>query len=296
MKRSGLIILSGFFWLTLGLTGRLAASEIRIRPERPVGGQGILVELAASDSEIVRVRHQERLYHAYRASSGGREIFLPLRVGAAGSLPVLVERISADSAVEKTDLALEVSARPAESVKISAGGVRMRRRQPSRAEERDLVLDSLRRCSETRRWKEVFIRPLQGKPGTGFGVTRWRGDYQARHWGVDFIAQKGTPVAAVNSGLVVLAEHGYNIYGNLVVVDHGQGVVSAYFHLDRILKKQGDVVERGETIGTVGSTGWSSGPHLHLALYLQGAPVDPLWFIDFTRTLSGAAPGGAKSP
>ena len=98
------------------------------------------------------------------------------------------------------------------------------------------------------------------------------------HFGVDFGAKRGTPLRAVGDGQVIYAGW-MRGYGKVVKIDHGGGFVSLYAHQSKILVKLRQRVKRGETIGKVGSTGRSTGPHLHFGLYLRGKPVDPLHYI-----------------
>ncbi len=68
-----------------------------------------------------------------------------------------------------------------------------------------------------------------------------------------------------------------------MMIDHGQGVVSCYFHLNKFLKQEGDTVARGEAVAETGKSGWATGPHLHFGIYLQGDAVDPLWWIKYSN-------------
>jgi murein DD-endopeptidase MepM/ murein hydrolase activator NlpD len=95
------------------------------------------------------------------------------------------------------------------------------------------------------------------------------------HRGVDFRGTRGQPVYALADGKVVLAEKMY-YEGNFTVIDHGNRIFSHYMHQDTILVKEGQLVKGGEKIGTVGSTGVSTGPHLHVSLVVNGTQVDPL--------------------
>jgi murein DD-endopeptidase MepM/ murein hydrolase activator NlpD len=94
------------------------------------------------------------------------------------------------------------------------------------------------------------------------------------HSGIDFAADRGEPVVAANRARVALVGE-FFFPGRLVVLDHGLGLHTLYFHLDRIDVAEDAVVERGERIGTVGSTGRATGPHLHFGALLQRARVDP---------------------
>jgi murein DD-endopeptidase MepM/ murein hydrolase activator NlpD len=94
------------------------------------------------------------------------------------------------------------------------------------------------------------------------------------HTGVDFAADRGTPIVASNRGKVALLGD-FFFAGRLVVLDHGLGLYTLYFHLDGVTVTEGQIVERGQTLGTVGTTGRSTGPHLHFAAQLGRARVNP---------------------
>ncbi len=115
---------------------------------------------------------------------------------------------------------------------------------------------------------------------SGFGVRRNPfGKGYEFHDGVDFAAWYGVPVYATAPGTVVFAGWS-NLFGYHVILDHGYGYRTLYGHLSRIRVKRGQRVERGQRIGDVGSTGRSSGPHLHYSVYLEGKPVDPRDYLD----------------
>jgi murein DD-endopeptidase MepM/ murein hydrolase activator NlpD len=94
------------------------------------------------------------------------------------------------------------------------------------------------------------------------------------HGGTDYAAPTGTPVVAVNSGRVALVGD-FFFPGRLVAIDHGLGLYTLYFHLDSVAVSQGDRVERGQTVGTVGATGRATGPHLHFGAHVAGSRIDP---------------------
>lgn len=139
--------------------------------------------------------------------------------------------------------------------------------------------------------------PLQPMPpGRNFGTRRVFNDVpRSPHSGIDFAAQPGTAVHATADGLVVLAaEHFYA--GNSVFVDHGDGLVSMYFHLAHITVKEGQEVARGDVIGAVGATGRVTGPHLHFGLRWRGSRIDPSALLETLDALptvvSQQAPDG----
>jgi hypothetical protein len=133
-----------------------------------------------------------------------------------------------------------------------------------------------RTITPERLWRGRFVRPVAGeKPPTGFGARRIiNGKTRAPHSGADYAAERGTPVVASNSGKVALVAD-FFFPGRLVAVDHGLGVYTLYFHLDSVAVTDGEVVDRGQRLGTVGATGRATGPHLHFGVQVGGARIDP---------------------
>lgn len=133
--------------------------------------------------------------------------------------------------------------------------------------------------------EDIFFNQSFGLPlfnnkkiGSRFGEIRKTGDQEIRHLGIDLTADLGTPVASINSG-VVRKTYFDEIYGNSIIIDHGHGIFSAYFHLNSIKAKENDSVKKGTIIGTVGKTGYATAPHLHLSIKINGSSVDPLRFV-----------------
>jgi murein DD-endopeptidase MepM/ murein hydrolase activator NlpD len=126
-------------------------------------------------------------------------------------------------------------------------------------------------------WKGRFIDPLPGKAvGTPFGVRRIINDIPKNsHSGVDITADEGDPVKAPNDGVVILVDNQF-FSGNSVVLDHGQGIYTMFFHLSKATVKYGQAVRKGDVIALVGATGRATGAHLHWGVRVQGAKVDPL--------------------
>jgi len=130
-------------------------------------------------------------------------------------------------------------------------------------------------------WNSPFINPNKGRLSTGYGVRRYyNGKFASNyyHRGVDYAGGYGSPVVAPADGRVALVgreSQGFRVHGNVIGIDHGQGVTSNFMHLSRIDVKEGDFVKAGQLIGAIGSTGASTGPHLHWGLYVNGQAVDP---------------------
>ena len=125
----------------------------------------------------------------------------------------------------------------------------------------------------------AFMLPAKGQLGGRFGVHRFfNGEPRAPHAGLDVAIKRGTPVKASAQGKVLaIADYFFN--GKTVFVDHGNGLITLYCHLDRIDVKPGNTVRKGQRLGLSGMTGRASGPHLHWSVVLNGAMVDPELFI-----------------
>jgi murein DD-endopeptidase MepM/ murein hydrolase activator NlpD len=134
-------------------------------------------------------------------------------------------------------------------------------------------------------WRGPFIRPVPGKVVGAFGRRSIINDQpRSPHSGVDLKSQRGAPVVAANNGKVVLTgDHFFT--GLTVVIDHGGGILSMYFHLDRIAVQKGERVEKGHIIGLVGSTGRVTGPHLHWGIRINGDRIDPLRLVALSQQL-----------
>lgn len=142
--------------------------------------------------------------------------------------------------------------------------------------ERVIINQALSALSPQRLWTFPFLRPVPGEVTSAFGLRRiLNGQPKNSHTGIDFDAFMSDPVLAANQGRVLLTgDFYYN--GRSVFIDHGQGVITMYFHLSEIGVETGQQVARGQEVGKIGSTGRSTGPHLHFGMKLQGQSVDPM--------------------
>jgi len=127
-----------------------------------------------------------------------------------------------------------------------------------------------------RLWQGPFLSPMgSGAKPEGFGLRRIINNQpRSPHSGADYKAAPGSVVRASNAARVALAEEQF-FGGNVLVLDHGSGLYTLYFHLQEFLVKPGDAVQKGQEIGKVGATGRASGPHLHFGVRLNGARIDP---------------------
>lgn len=133
--------------------------------------------------------------------------------------------------------------------------------------------------SQKRLWDSTFMLPMQSKITSSYGNARvFNGEIKSYHSGTDFRAVIGTEIFASNRGKVVIAKDRF-LAGGSVVLDHGEGVFSMYYHCSVIKVKVGEIVEKGDLIAFSGATGRVSGPHLHFGILVRGVQVDPLDFI-----------------
>ena len=131
-------------------------------------------------------------------------------------------------------------------------------------------------------FKDKFILPLDNAIITGvYGSQRiLNGKPRWPHYGIDFAGDLGTPIKAMADGIVTLAENDLYFTGATLIFDHGHGISTLYMHLDEIFVEIGDIVKQGDIIGTVGSSGRSTGPHLDVRLNWFGTRLDPATVLD----------------
>ena len=128
-------------------------------------------------------------------------------------------------------------------------------------------------------WQQSFIWPVKGRISGQFGRQRiYQGEPGAYHSGIDIAPGNGVPFVAPADGVVVLARTGFSLEGSLIIIDHGNGLNSAFLHASRLAVREGESVAQGQHIGNVGATGRATGPHLHWSLKWNDARLDPLLF------------------
>lgn len=140
----------------------------------------------------------------------------------------------------------------------------------------EIIRDTLKEASPRQRWKGSFAPPVTGRRTSAYGHTRTINRSISWDWhkGIDLAAESGRSVLAPNDGVVVLAAR-FPVQGGIVILDHGQGVMSTFLHLKSFAAGVGEEVPKGRTIATVGGEGFSTGSHLHWGVYVHGEAVDP---------------------
>jgi murein DD-endopeptidase MepM/ murein hydrolase activator NlpD len=152
--------------------------------------------------------------------------------------------------------------------------------------EADRILAMVSNVTPQRYYTGAFGLPCPAPVTSQFGTRRSYngGPFDQMHGGTDFAGAPGSAIYAPAPGVVVMAE-ALNVRGNAVLIDHGWGVFTGYWHLQEIGVRVGDTVQQGQIIGTIGSTGRVTGPHLHWELFVSGVQVDPMqWVVqDFAK-------------
>ncbi len=188
-----------------------------------------------------------------------------------------------DGRVDRRAIAVDVAAKkfPTSQLNVEQKFVELSKADLARSQRESEEIGAIyRRMTTDIVPDEPFTVPIPGESGTNFGVRRiFNGEPRAPHSGADLHAAAGTPIRATNRGRVALAKNLF-FTGNTVILDHGLGIISLYAHLSRIDVKAGEVVKNGQMIGLSGATGRVTAPHLHWAMRVQGARVDPFSLVE----------------
>lgn len=192
-----------------------------------------------------------------------------------GSRPEAV-LVPAGAAVAAVAAVAEEAPAPAPTALPAADGAPARQRHlAAQLELLALAADNLSRYQPP---AQSFAWPLSGRISSGYGQRNISVGGNTFHGGLDIAAEAGTPVRAARAGVVSRAEWG-GAYGYVIYLEHGDGSQTRYGHLSRFLVGVGSVVAQGQAIGEVGSTGASTGPHLHFEIRFSGRSVDPLGYL-----------------
>jgi murein DD-endopeptidase MepM/ murein hydrolase activator NlpD len=252
-----------------------ATARITWTPERPVQGTLFRVHVSAENAKITSATFAGETLHFTNDSTGASALAAaPLDQGNALELTVVLETkdtVRAKVPIGKGSYALEkLTVAP----RFGAPPDSATERRITSERERALAVS---RASHTtpKLWTTV-LKPRDTRITSGFGSGReFNGQVQSRHTGTDFAGAVGTPVRAAARGVVALVDTFY-LAGRVIYIDHGEGLVSAYFHLSRQDVAVGDTVQAGQVIGRVGATGRVTGPHLHWVVRFGAISVDPL--------------------
>ncbi len=263
-----------------GAAATSTGSLVRVFPTAPMQGDTLTVLVAAPSGSDATVTFDGNPVATYPVQGGGRRALIgtdPDVASGAHRIGVVVH--GPDGAVRRSTREVRLGA--------TRFGVRHLSLPPSTfglitsanlATERRALVPVLSRRTPVAWWHGTFSTPSGGPIASPYGEQGWyNGHREWWHAGVDFAAPQGAPVVAANTGVVALAR-ALPLGGNTVVLDHGQGVLTEYLHLSAFAVREGERVVHGAMVGRIGSTGLVTGPGLHWGLYVNGIPVNPLFW------------------
>ena len=273
---SGIALLSVLSNAAHSAPASVQASPISVSPANPQLGDtiAVVVQTDGSTAAAPTVVMNQKTYPTFAIAPNRYRALLPTTpLDRPGQLALQVNGIGDP---QTQTLQLRDRDFPTQSIWLSGGG------SDGTDYEFNKVDAFKALVTPDKLWSGAFQRPSDGEISTVYGVRRYYNGEFAKdyyHRGVDYAAGTGTPVVAPAAGKVTLIGReadGFQLHGNTVGVDHGQGIASIFIHLSRIDVKEGDLVRSGQQLGAVGATGAATGPHLHWGLYVNAQSVDPV--------------------
>ncbi len=274
MKRT--IASGGIIASILSLVSPVQALQVQVTPANPEQGDTLSVIIQVnSSSPTPTVSVLQKKYPAFPMGNNRFRALLPTTPLEKAGARLL--QVAGDGQVQKLSVQVRSRNFPTQSITLPPG-----KDSEGTDAEFDRVDAFKALVTPQKFWNGPLLRPNSGEITTVYGVRRYYNGVFAQdyyHRGVDYAGAYGSPVIAPAAGFVSLVgreSQGFKIHGNVVGIDHGQGVASILMHLSRIDVREGDFVQAGQVIGALGSTGASTGPHLHWGLYVHGQSVDPV--------------------
>lgn len=275
-RRQPLFLIIGTIVALVAIAIPAKALSVRLSPTTAQLGDTISVTVGQSTTNSPpTVKLGQTTYPAFPISTGNFRALLPTTpLDKPGTLKI---QVSGEGAVQNFTVPLKARSFPTQSITLSgAAGA------DGTPQEFDRVDAFKALVTPQKYWQGALIRPNEGPVSAGYGIRRYYNGVFAKdyyHRGVDYAGNTGSPIVAPAAGKIALVgrlSQGFKIHGNVVGIDHGQGVLSIMLHMSRIDVKEGDFVQAGQRIGALGSTGAATGPHLHWGLYVNGKAVDPV--------------------
>ena len=275
-KRLSLDMLACFL-LAMFLSGvAVAEPSITTTPKKVGPGDIMIVSVKDAEGPVTGTFDGKAVH--FNGTAGNQKAVVGVDLGLAPDTYAL--KLMIDGKEHLRNVNVSKKKYPVQRLTLPEDMVTLSPENEARVSREARVLSALWPVDSERIWDGSFIDPLPGKElGTPFGVRRIINKVpKSSHSGIDLSADEGEPVLAPNDGVVVLIDDQF-FSGNSLIVDHGQGIYTMFFHLSKVEVKYGQAVMKGDVIARVGSTGRSTGPHLHWGVRMQGAKVDPLQLI-----------------
>ena len=272
----GGIVLTIVLWSAIKVPGM--ALNARFAPSNPRLGETLVVNITPSPGKTTTptIKVGNKTYPAFNIGANRFRAMIPTTpLEQPGD-----RNLTISSNPDTTTLKIPVADRQFKTQRINFSGGK------GGLEATEMELNQVKAFKATvspdKLWDGNFIAPNSGRTSSPFGVRRYYNGELATdyyHRGLDYAGGYGSAVVAPAGCKVVLVGYekkGFRVHGNVVGVDHGQGVVSIFMHLSKIAVEEGEMLEPGDLIGSIGSTGASTGPHLHWGLYVNAVSVDPV--------------------
>lgn len=261
----------------LFFSGPSWSGELILSPPQVHNGEVAVLKWQGEPLSFGVVRFRDDVIYLY-PDAGGALALLPVGLNVpAGDYPLsaaLVD-LKGRTTAEELTLRVEYLARPEEHLTLPERMVTPVKADTERIRREAALLNEQFALRSSRLWT-TFEAPVDGPVSSVFGKRRtMNGQPKSPHSGTDYRSPSGTPVLSISNGRVLLVSDLFYT-GNTVLVDHGEGLFSLYAHLSEVLVDQGHELLVGEVLGKVGSTGRSTGAHLHLSVRLLGERIDPL--------------------
>lgn len=280
MKKSSLPLILFLLMFFSLISSPLEALEVRVSNDTPIQGELVIIEVESIEAPTGLFSHKELVFREHQGAwlaLFGISYWLDpgeyvLRVEGER----VYERVLKVFSGEFKESWITVSEEVAELVDPMPEDETIIKR---REEDRRRIAQAYSQSLEENLWSGPFIWPAEGRITSGFGETRYVNQRLAgRHSGIDIGAPLGTIITAANCGQVRLAED-LLVTGLTIIIDHGWGIFSSYSHLSALKVEEGQLVKKGETIGLMGSTGFSTGSHLHWVIRTSATYLNPEQFL-----------------
>jgi murein DD-endopeptidase MepM/ murein hydrolase activator NlpD len=259
----------------------LSAANLNVSPEKPIQGEPVMISVYAT-STVDEIYFESKKLGVFVWKGMPTAIYGIDLYKTPGTYRITA-KLGSGEILEKK---IEVVKRPKEEAPLGIPGKLGGNTATSAAKlvstltQENASLLGLRTGNHAF-WTKPFVFPVANPTVTDtYGYQRQTVGYSIAHKGTDFRAVEGTPVLAMNRGVVRLTQNGRN-YGNTIILDHGLGLQTFYMHLSKIKVKEGELVLPGQVIGLSGQTGYAERAHLHLTIRLNEVSIDPMKFMAF---------------
>jgi murein DD-endopeptidase MepM/ murein hydrolase activator NlpD len=276
-----------FFIMLFLLPFTLMGLEVGVKSENISNGRTVLLEITEAENESLEgLEYGEKTYKIYSHPLYEKKSFalLPLSYyEKLGEGKAFIKYKKNGKKVTRTlDLVIKDGKYLKEKIQVNSSKVNPKSKSVKERISREYAQAMKIYNTHTQKnyLKTPFIKPLESFITSDFGKARvYNGSLKGYHSGTDFRASVGTPIVASNDGVIALvADRFYS--GGTVLINHGRGIYTCYFHMSGYSVVEGQEVQKGQKIGLSGDTGRVTGPHLHFAVRIDGIQVDPLQFIE----------------